>query len=174
MRSPRTTMKSSPRSPQLEKARAQQRRPNAAKNKINKINKFILKKKKQVEGALLHRPLPLQKGRDWTYCTCNDQRDPTWHRNPARSRSHTQDWKGSKQESLGPPASIWHLLPCRTFQHISAVPACSSRTSTGYWMKSFLMVTRREVHSSLLSFCTTTLKGAQSQDRNRAVMTHRT
>ena len=36
VRSPRTAMKSSPRSPQLEKARAQQRRPNAAK-KINKI-----------------------------------------------------------------------------------------------------------------------------------------
>ena len=34
-------MKSSPRSPQLEKARAQPRRPNAAKNK-NKIN--LLKK----------------------------------------------------------------------------------------------------------------------------------
>ena len=33
MRSPRTATKSSPRSPQLEKARAQQRRPNAAKNK---------------------------------------------------------------------------------------------------------------------------------------------
>ena len=33
MRSPRTTTKSSPRSPQLEKARVQQRRPNAAKYK---------------------------------------------------------------------------------------------------------------------------------------------
>ena len=33
MRSPCTTMKSSPCSPQLEKAHAQQRRPNAAKNK---------------------------------------------------------------------------------------------------------------------------------------------
>ena len=32
MRSPRTTMRSSPRSPQLEKARAQQWRPNTAKN----------------------------------------------------------------------------------------------------------------------------------------------
>ena len=42
MRSPRTAVKSSPRSLQLEKARAQQQRPNAAKNKINK---FIKKKK---------------------------------------------------------------------------------------------------------------------------------
>ena len=33
-------MKGSPRSPQLEKARAQQQRPNAAKTKIKKINKF--------------------------------------------------------------------------------------------------------------------------------------
>ena len=33
MRSPRTETKSSPCSPQLEKARVQQRRPNAAKNK---------------------------------------------------------------------------------------------------------------------------------------------
>ena len=32
MRSPCTTLKSSPRSPQLEKAHAQQQRPNAAKN----------------------------------------------------------------------------------------------------------------------------------------------
>ena len=36
MRSPRTAMKSSPRSLQLEKARAQQRGPNAAKNKLKK------------------------------------------------------------------------------------------------------------------------------------------
>ena len=41
MRSLRTTTKSSPHSPQLEKAREQQRRPKAAKNKINK---FIKKK----------------------------------------------------------------------------------------------------------------------------------
>ena len=34
MRSPCTTTKSSPRSPQLEKANVQQRRPNAAKNKF--------------------------------------------------------------------------------------------------------------------------------------------
>ena len=33
MRGPRTAMKSGPRSPQLEKARVQQRRPNTAKNK---------------------------------------------------------------------------------------------------------------------------------------------
>ena len=32
-------MKSSPRSPQLEKARMQQRRPNAAKNKLTNLNK---------------------------------------------------------------------------------------------------------------------------------------
>ena len=38
MRSPRTATKSSPRSPQLEKACAQQRRPKAAKNK-NKLKK---------------------------------------------------------------------------------------------------------------------------------------
>ena len=35
-------MNSSPRSPQLEKTRAQQQRPNTAKNK-NKINKFFKK-----------------------------------------------------------------------------------------------------------------------------------
>ena len=44
MRSPRTATKGSPCSPQLEKAHAQQRRPDAAKNKYkNKINKFFLK-----------------------------------------------------------------------------------------------------------------------------------
>ena len=39
MRSPHTAMKSSPRSPQPEKARAQQQRPNAAKNFKKKIKK---------------------------------------------------------------------------------------------------------------------------------------
>ena len=43
MRSPCTTAKSSSRSLQLEKARTQQRRPNAAKNKY--INKLINKNK---------------------------------------------------------------------------------------------------------------------------------
>lgn len=57
---------------------------------------------------------------------------------------------------------------------MDAVPACSSRTNTGYWMKSFLMVTRSEVHSSLLSFCTTTLKEALSQNRHQAVITYKT
>ena len=42
MRSPCTTMKNSPRSPQLEKARTQQRRPNAAKNKLKKKKMFTL------------------------------------------------------------------------------------------------------------------------------------
>ena len=36
VRDPHTAMKSGPRSPQLEKALAQKRRPNTAKNKINK------------------------------------------------------------------------------------------------------------------------------------------
>ena len=40
-------MKSGPSSPQLEKAHTRQQRPNADKNKINKINKFI--KKKEIE-----------------------------------------------------------------------------------------------------------------------------
>ena len=45
MKSPRTSTKSSPRSLQLEKARTQQRRPNAAKNKKIKQNlKNIFKK----------------------------------------------------------------------------------------------------------------------------------
>ena len=41
MRSLHTATKSSPCWPQLEKARAQQQRPNTAKNKINKINKNL-------------------------------------------------------------------------------------------------------------------------------------
>ena len=48
MRSPRTAMKSSPRSPQLEKACTQQQRPNAAKNKFKK------KIKKETAGILHH------------------------------------------------------------------------------------------------------------------------
>ena len=50
MRSPRTATKSSPSSPQLEKACVQQRRPNAAKNK--QIHLFKKKKrKKESEGG---------------------------------------------------------------------------------------------------------------------------
>ena len=45
MRSPRTATKSSPRSPQLEKAHVQQRRPNAAKKK---------KKKAKKKGCVFH------------------------------------------------------------------------------------------------------------------------
>ena len=44
MRSPRTAMKSSPCSPQLEKAKMQQRRPSAAKN-LKKKKKYLRKKK---------------------------------------------------------------------------------------------------------------------------------
>ena len=46
VRGPRTAMKSGPRWPQLEKALAQKRRPNTAKNK-KKINKYFKKKKKK-------------------------------------------------------------------------------------------------------------------------------
>ena len=42
-----TTARNGPRSPQLEKARTQQRRPNAAKNK----NKLKKKKKKRTEAG---------------------------------------------------------------------------------------------------------------------------
>ena len=51
MRSLRSAMKRSPRSPRLEKARTQQRRPNAAKNKQKfKIKVFF--KKRNVEVTL--------------------------------------------------------------------------------------------------------------------------
>ena len=49
MRGPRTTMKSGPRLPQLEKALAQKRRPNTAiKKKVNKKINPKLKKKKNI------------------------------------------------------------------------------------------------------------------------------
>ena len=48
MNSPRKTKKSSPRSPQLERACAQQRTPKASKNKERK--KFTKKKKKKTDG----------------------------------------------------------------------------------------------------------------------------
>ena len=57
MRRPRTTTKSSPRSPQLEKAHAWQQRPNAAKNfkkkkKRNREPVKVLKKKKKERTKL--------------------------------------------------------------------------------------------------------------------------
>ena len=48
VRYPRVAMKSGPRSPQLEKALAQKRRPNAAKNKLKKKNNY---KKKDIQGT---------------------------------------------------------------------------------------------------------------------------
>ena len=48
MRSLRTATKSSPRSPQLEKARAQQQRPDAAK--INKLIKLINLKNNKIDN----------------------------------------------------------------------------------------------------------------------------
>ena len=52
MRSSHTAVKSSPRSPQLEKARAQQQRPNTAKNK-NKLNKLKMYIKKKTFNLLM-------------------------------------------------------------------------------------------------------------------------
>ena len=56
MRSPRTATKSGPCSPQLERARAQQRRPNAAKKKK--------KKKGPKPSAKSHLALPSSRGGD--------------------------------------------------------------------------------------------------------------
>ena len=47
MRSPRTTTKSSPRSPHLEKAHVQQQRPNATINKLINFKKELGKEYKQ-------------------------------------------------------------------------------------------------------------------------------
>lgn len=50
-------------------------------------------------------------------------------------------------------------LICPTAQQKTTwqLPASFSRTRTGYWMKSFLIVTSSDVHSSRLSFWATTL-----------------
>ena len=55
VRGPRTAMKSGPRLLQLEKALAQKRRPNTAKNKNKLINKFIKKKKVTIDSLGLSR-----------------------------------------------------------------------------------------------------------------------
>ena len=63
MRSLHIAMKSSPRSPQLEKACAQQQRPNTAKNKLKK---FLIKKKKLL--LLIHECIDhLLCARHWGY-----------------------------------------------------------------------------------------------------------
>ena len=46
VRGPRTAMRSGPRSPQLEEALAQKRRPNTAKNKLKKKKKYSPQKMK--------------------------------------------------------------------------------------------------------------------------------
>ena len=71
MRSLCTATKSSPRSPQLEKARVQQRRPNAAKNKINLFKKkFFLKDflKIAIDNFIMHLKL---EGEQWSFIKAN-------------------------------------------------------------------------------------------------------
>ena len=51
VRGPRTAVKSGPRSPQLEKALAQKRRPNTAKNKLKKIYIFSIPEKVIMENC---------------------------------------------------------------------------------------------------------------------------
>ena len=60
MRSRRTATKSSPRSTQLEKACTQQQRPNAAKNKLIKINL-----KKKIEWGFWWQGLETHRGRGY-------------------------------------------------------------------------------------------------------------
>ena len=90
MRSLHTAAKSSPHSPQLEKAHTQQRRPNAAKNKNkNKINKFIKKKKKKktgrdFPGGAVVKNLPASAGTwvwslVWEDPTCRRATKPVSH-----------------------------------------------------------------------------------------------
>ena len=81
MRSPHTATESSPRSPQLEKACEQQRRPNTAKNKMNKIN--LVKKKRIIS-------LP---GINWMF----------------QSRTWTKQHTWSMRLHYARSSCIWHL-----------------------------------------------------------------
>ena len=66
MRGPRTAMKSGPHLPQLEKALAQKRRPNTAKNQS--INKILKRKKERKEQQRNHR---VNKKKKKEYCKSN-------------------------------------------------------------------------------------------------------
>ena len=74
MRSLRTETRSNPRSPQPEKARTQQRRPNAAKNKINKFiyikqtnKKYIYKSMWSKDGSPIDEELKEEDKRSNSY-----------------------------------------------------------------------------------------------------------
>ena len=89
VRGPRTAMKSGPRSPQLERALAQKRRPNTTKNKYKnkKINKRLLLKKiyiyikKQKKVKTLSDVQPLAHGTQglWTYVPPTAGHLALWH-----------------------------------------------------------------------------------------------
>ena len=81
MRSPHTTMKSSPCSPQLQKARAQQRRPNAAKNL--KKNFFKWQKKNSGKEKMIHvvcREENRSDAKTWTWFPSRQATRESWQR----------------------------------------------------------------------------------------------
>ena len=86
-RSPRTTMKSSPCSPQLEKAHTQQRRPNAAKNKL--IN---FKKRIWVNYKMQFLGLPWWRSGWESACQCRGYGFKPWSGKIPRAAEQLSPW----------------------------------------------------------------------------------
>ena len=80
MRSPRTATKSGPSSPQLEKARTQQQRPNTAKNKLIKKKKKQKEKKSSLE-------MELRNAQEGDACWYKQTLGTRW---PSRASDHTR------------------------------------------------------------------------------------
>ena len=102
MRSPRTATKSSPRSPQQEKARAQQRRLNRAKNKkkiIIKIKK-LKKKRKQTYLAPPNTPSPAFPKEEWE--------THSWQRSAAIPKFH---WENIFRAPLSGECGMFGMFP---------------------------------------------------------------
>ena len=97
-------MKSSPRSPQLEKAHAQQRRPTAAKNK--KIN---FSKKEKIHRA---SPFPiLSHLKSWLVSKVHHNLVPSYPSNPKSEFSpHRQGWLSSLPRHLSPAKATYQTL----------------------------------------------------------------
>ena len=96
MRGPRTAMKRGPRSPQLEKALAQKRRPNTAKNK-QKLKKKIKKKKDKIPKFPTFE--------DKCISVCWNLKAIFWVRNSEFILWHNFPWFGPISYTAGPSFS---------------------------------------------------------------------
>ena len=150
MRSSRTATKSSPHSPQLEKAHAQQRRPNAAKNFLNKfILKNSLKKNKHWQHQVLSKNFSLLVGIQIGTATLEDSFTVSYktkHALSTGSSNHVPRDLPKWVENLGPHQNLNTdvqaalVITARTWKQ----PRCPSG---GEWINKLWYIQTMEYYS---------------------------